>query len=165
MKYWKGLSDPVVILITISYPKFTTKLDKYLYNCKSKFCTKFTNVLRAQLSLPPLPLLVTLRPACCSLASRTSLLLLLGSGEKSRSVSGSRRGRPRRPPRPRPPGAPRGAGTGARIGILIMGAGAGAGSGGPSRVMTSLGPGLACGDTPAPGAWGVGPRKLARENN
>jgi len=128
------------------------------------FCTKFTKVFRAQLSFPPLPLLVTLRPACCSLASRTSLLLLLGSGEKSRSVSGSRRGRPRRPPRPRPPGAPRGAGTGARIGILIMGAGAGAGSGGPSRVMTSLGPGLACGDTPAPGAWGVGSRKLAREN-
>ena len=77
----------------------------------------------------------TLTPACCSLARIMALLMLLGSGEKSRSVSGSSRGLPLRPPRPRAP--PRGAEMGALIGIRVMG-----GSGAPSRVITSLGPAL-----------------------
>ena len=101
----------------------------------------------------------TLTPACWSLARIMALLTLLGSGEKSRSVSGSSRGRPLRPPRPRAP--PRGAEMGALIGIRVIG-----GSGPPSRVMTSLGPGLGPGTLGElePGPWGpgpgLGPRKL-----
>lgn len=81
-----------------------------------------------------------------------ALLMLLGSGEKSRSVSGSNLGRPLRPPRPRAP--PLGAEMGALIGIRIIG-----GSGAPSRVMTSLGPGRGMPGTLGPGV-GLGPRKL-----
>ena len=77
----------------------------------------------------------TLTPACWSLARIMALLTLLGSGEKSRSVSGSSLGRPLRPPRPLAP--PRGAEMGALIGIRVIG-----GSGPPSSVITSLGPAL-----------------------
>ena len=95
---------------------------------------------------------MTLSPACWSLARSISLLELLGSGEKSRSVSGSSLGLPLRPPRPREEPPPLGGGTGALMGILGMIGG----SGGPSRVMTSLGPGLP--DTPL--TPGDGPLKL-----
>ena len=89
-------------------------------------------------------------------------MLLLGSGEKSRSVSGSSLGRPRLPPRPLPPLT---AGEGALTGIRAIG--------GPlSKVITSppcVGAGegllmlgmletLAIGFDPGP--WGLGPRKL-----
>ena len=108
----------------------------------------------------------TLTPACWSLARIMALLMLLGSGEKSRSVSGSSLGRPLRPPRPRAP--PRGAAMGALIGIRVMG-----GSGPPSSVMTSLGPARGPGSTGElePGAWGpglgpgLGPRKLEHKES
>ena len=90
-------------------------------------------------------------------------MLLLGSGEKSRSVSGSSLGLPLRPPRPLPP---RPAGVGALIGILAIGGGplsrpSTSGAGGCLLMLDIL-------DTPAigfgPGPCGLGPRNLNRYN-